>query len=58
MKLKATTITDLALALNTGQIKTGSVSPGGCMAKYNQLLCIEEMEGVAYFPGLNTFKVN
>ncbi len=47
------TIADLAVALNTGQIKTGSASRSDRMAKYNQLLRIEEELGeVAYFPGL------
>lgn len=48
------TIADLAVALNTGQIKTGSASRSDRMAKYNQLLRIEEQLGnIAYFPGLN-----
>ena len=48
------TIADLAVALNTGQIKTGSMSRSDRMAKYNQLLRIEEELGeVAYFPGRN-----
>ena len=48
------TIADLAVALNTGQIKTGSASRSDRMAKYNQLLRIEEELGeVAYFPGAN-----
>jgi enolase len=52
------TIADLAVALNCGQIKTGSASRSDRMAKYNQLLRIEEeLENVAYFPGLNAFKV-
>lgn len=47
------TIADLAVALNTGQIKTGSASRSDRMAKYNQLLRIEEQLGdSAYFPGL------
>jgi enolase len=47
------TIADLAVALNTGQIKTGSASRSDRMAKYNQLLRIEEELGeVAYFPGI------
>jgi len=51
------TIADLAVALNCGQIKTGSASRSDRMAKYNQLLRIEEELGeVAYFPGLNAFK--
>ena len=46
------TIADLAVALNTGQIKTGSLSRTDRMAKYNQLLRIEEELGEsAYFPG-------
>lgn len=48
------TIADLAVALNCGQIKTGSASRSDRMAKYNQLLHIEEELGeVAYFPGKN-----
>jgi enolase len=46
------TIADLAVALNTGQIKTGSASRSDRMAKYNQLLRIEEQLGdFGYFPG-------
>ena len=46
------TIADLAVALNTGQIKTGSASRSDRMAKYNQLIRIEEeLAEVAYFPG-------
>lgn len=46
------TIADLAVALNTGQIKTGSASRSDRMAKYNQLIRIEEELGeTAYFPG-------
>ena len=46
------TIADLAVALNTGQIKTGSASRSDRMAKYNQLLRIEEQLGdSANFPG-------
>jgi enolase len=46
------TIADLAVALNTGQIKTGSASRSDRMSKYNQLLRIEEELGeVAYYPG-------
>jgi enolase len=46
------TIADLAVALNTGQIKTGSASRSDRMAKYNQLIRIEEeLADVAYFPG-------
>lgn len=48
------TIADLAVALNTGQIKTGSCSRSDRMAKYNQLLRIEEELGEsAVFPGKN-----
>jgi enolase len=47
-----TTIADLAVALNTGQIKTGSASRSDRIAKYNQLLRIEQELGkMAYFPG-------
>jgi enolase len=46
------TIADLAVALNCGQIKTGSCSRSDRMAKYNQLLRIEQELGeTAYFPG-------
>lgn len=46
------TIADLAVALNCGQIKTGSASRSDRMAKYNQLLRIEEELGeTAYYPG-------
>jgi enolase len=51
------TIADLAVALNTGQIKTGSLSRSDRIAKYNQLLRIEEELGEqAYFPGWDIFK--
>ena len=47
-----TTIADLAVALNTGQIKTGSASRSDRIAKYNQLLRIEEELGdSAFYPG-------
>jgi enolase len=47
-----TTIADLAVALNTGQIKTGSASRSDRMAKYNQLLRIqEELGDAAIYPG-------
>ncbi len=47
-----TTIADLAVALNCGQIKTGSASRSDRMAKYNQLIRIEEELGeIAYYPG-------
>ncbi|MDH3697753.1 MAG: phosphopyruvate hydratase [Flavobacteriaceae bacterium] len=53
------TIADLAVALNTGQIKTGSASRSDRMAKYNQLLRIEEeLEKIAYYPGVNAFNLN
>ena len=52
------TIADLAVACNCGQIKTGSASRSDRMAKYNQLLRIEEALGdTAVFPGLDAFKV-
>ena len=52
------TIADLAVALNCGQIKTGSASRSDRMAKYNQLLRIEEELGnVAYYPGEKAFKL-
>lgn len=48
------TIADLAVALNTGQIKTGSASRSDRMAKYNQLLRIEEeLAEIAKYPGRN-----
>jgi len=52
------TIADLAVALNCGQIKTGSASRSDRMAKYNQLLRIEEELGdVAYYPQEKAFKI-
>ena len=52
------TIADLAVALNTGQIKTGSASRSDRMAKYNQLLRIEEELGnTAFFPQKKAFKI-
>lgn len=52
------TIADLAVALNTGQIKTGSASRSDRMAKYNQLLRIEEELGdTAYYPKMGAFKL-
>jgi len=52
------TIADLAVALNCGQIKTGSMSRSDRMSKYNQLLRIEEQLGdIAYYPQRNAFKV-
>ncbi len=53
-----TTIADLAVATNSGQIKTGSASRSDRMAKYNQLLRLEENLGpAAYFPGMNAFRI-
>jgi len=52
-----TTIADLAVAMNTGQIKTGSLSRTDRVAKYNQLVRIEEELGPkAAFPGKTIFK--
>ena len=52
------TIADLAVAMNCGQIKTGSASRSDRMAKYNQLLRIEEALGeTAVFPGIDAFKI-
>lgn len=52
-----TTIADLAVATNAGQIKTGSLCRSDRMAKYNQLLRIEELLGdKAIYPGKNAFK--
>ena len=52
------TIADLAVALNCGQIKTGSLSRSDRMAKYNQLLRIEEDLGkLAYYPQRKAFKI-
>ncbi len=49
-------IADLVVALETGQIKTGSLSRSDRLAKYNQLLRIEEMlEGTATYPGKDAF---
>ncbi|PSQ90948.1 MAG: phosphopyruvate hydratase [Bacteroidetes bacterium QS_4_64_154] len=51
-----TTIADLAVATDTGQIKTGSASRSDRVAKYNQLLRIEEQLGdAAHYPGLDAF---
>ncbi len=51
-----TTISDIAVALNAGQIKTGSASRTDRIAKYNQLLRIEdELGDVAYYAGLKSF---
>jgi enolase len=52
-----TTIADFAVAVNSGQIKTGSVSRTDRVAKYNQLLRIEEALGTsAYYPGKKIFR--
>ena len=52
------TIADLAVATNTGQIKTGSLSRSDRVAKYNQLLRIESQLGDrAVFPGKSAFKM-
>jgi enolase len=52
-----TTIADLAVATNAGQIKTGSLCRSDRVSKYNQLLRIEEALGdKAIYPGLNAFK--
>lgn len=54
-----TTIADLSVALNTGQIKTGAPSRSERVAKYNQLLRIEEELGsAATFPGKSAFSFN
>ena len=53
-----TTIADLAVGLGTGQIKTGSASRSDRMAKYNQLLRIEEDLGsTAFYPQDKAFKI-
>jgi enolase len=50
------TISDIAVGLNAGQIKTGSLSRSDRMSKYNQLLRIEEDLGdIAYYPGRAAF---
>lgn len=52
-----TFIADLAVALNTGQIKTGSLSRSERIEKYNELLRIEEeLHDIAYFPGKSVIK--
>ncbi|HLU46750.1 MAG TPA: phosphopyruvate hydratase, partial [Planctomycetota bacterium] len=54
-----TTIADLAVALDCGQIKTGSASRSDRIAKYNQLLRIEERLGAAaIYPGRNCFNLD
>ncbi len=53
-----TTIADIAVAVNAGQIKTGAPSRSDRVAKYNQLLRIEEELGaVAQYPGKNAFLI-
>ncbi|HHY92384.1 MAG TPA: phosphopyruvate hydratase, partial [Firmicutes bacterium] len=53
-----TTIADIVVATNTGQIKTGAPSRSERVAKYNQLLRIEEqLAGSALFPGRAAFRV-
>src|SRR5690606_36321806 len=50
------TIADLAVATNCGQIKTGSLARSDRLAKYNQLIRIEEeLEGVAHYAGRSIF---
>ena len=54
-----TTIADIAVATNAGQIKTGSASRTDRIAKYNQLLRIEEeLDTTAIFPGIATINCN
>lgn len=51
-----TTIADIAVAVNAGQIKTGSMSRTDRLAKYNQLIRIEdELDAVAIYPGVECF---
>jgi enolase len=51
-----TTIADLVVAVNAGQIKTGAPSRTDRVAKYNQLIRIEEMIGeVSQYAGMNAF---
>ena len=52
-----TTIADIVVAANAGQIKTGSLSRTDRLAKYNQLLRIEEeLAETAYYPGIKAFR--
>jgi enolase len=52
------TIADIAVASNAGQIKTGSISRSDRIAKYNQLLRIEDnLAQDAYYPGKSAFKI-
>jgi len=54
-----TTIADLAVATSAGQIKTGAPSRSDRVAKYNQLLRIEEALGTsALFPGRSAFRAS
>ena len=54
-----TTIADLAVALNTCQIKTGAPNQSERVAKYNQLLRIEEQLGnAAVYPGKGAFHIS
>ena len=49
-------IADLVVALETGQIKTGSMSRSDRLAKYNQLLRIEDqLDNIAHYPGREAF---
>ena len=51
-----TTIADLVVATNAGQIKTGAPSRTDRVAKYNQLIRIEEeLEGISQYLGMNAF---
>ena len=53
------TIADLSVATGSGQIKTGSASRSDRVAKYNQLLRIEELLGdAAVYPGMSAFRIN
>lgn len=53
-----TTIADIVVATNAGQIKTGSASRTDRIAKYNQLIRIEEeLDDISIYPGINSFKV-
>jgi enolase len=52
------TIADIVVGLNTGQIKTGAPCRSDRVAKYNQLIRIEEqLEDAAYYPGMKAFRV-
>ena len=52
------TIADLAVATGAGQIKTGSLSRSDRIAKYNQLIRIEEELGAsAMYPGMNAYNI-